>query len=513
MMTNEKTAFIQQMEKQRFLPITGDTQRLYDSFREQIDGHDPDELSYLLFYEGEFYYRTGDFNQSLNYLNRCLQSPKKAFLKYLDARSYNIIGLIYSYLGQENIAISYLIFSKTLCDELQLGHESTICSINLAGIYGQLEVFDTALDHYAQALISSRGSLESNSRLTEICTACRGILFCKMGRFEDAGAAYEAIRAADTRGETLYSNVCTLSLRIRLFAFDADEVNLRQNLERFLTLISSDSDFIEICEFYFDICAFLLEKKMQQETLMVLSYIGNFAEHSPLAFLRNRYLSCYIHYTREFSTYGLYLEACSQFIVLRRRYQTEQCSAKLYSLAYTERLHQTKNASELYREKSRIDQMTGLLNKYTIRFLVEEDLAKASQTKQSALILIDLDHFKQINDTFGHMMGDTFICQTGSIIQNYFKDNALCGRVGGDEFLVYISDATDRTSIILQTEILKQEIHRQTSERNITVTTQASIGIAFSSEYCYDYESLFSAADHALYHAKMEGRNKVVVAG
>lgn len=65
---------------------------------------------------------------------------------------------------------------------------------------------------------------------------------------------------------------------------------------------------------------------------------------------------------------------------------------------------------------------------------------------------------------------------------------------------------------MLQSEILRQEIYREISERNITITTQASIGIAFSSEYCYNYESLFNMADQALYRAKLEGRNKVIVA-
>ena len=60
-------------------------------------------------------------------------------------------------------------------------------------------------------------------------------------------------------------------------------------------------------------------------------------------------------------------------------------------------------------------------------------------------------------------------------------------------------------------EILRQEIFTQTSKNNVMVSTQASIGIAFFSEYRYNYETLFSAADHALYQAKKEGRNKVVI--
>lgn len=156
--------------------------------------------------------------------------------------------------------------------------------------------------------------------------------------------------------------------------------------------------------------------------------------------------------------------------------------------------------------------MTGLLNKYTIHFLIMEELAKSTPDAQSAMILIDMDHFKQINDTLGHLAGDNFICQTAAVIRECFRDTALCGRVGGDEFLVYLSNISDVSFVVLQAEILRQEIYRRISERNITVTTQASIGISFSSEYCYDYESLFAAADHALYRAKMSGRNKVVVA-
>lgn len=64
---------------------------------------------------------------------------------------------------------------------------------------------------------------------------------------------------------------------------------------------------------------------------------------------------------------------------------------------------------------------------------------------------------------------------------------------------------------MLQAEILRQEIFHKTSQQNITITTQASIGVAFSSAAYHDYETLFAAADKALYRAKSEGRNRVVV--
>lgn len=512
MITNEKTALIEQMEKQRFLPITKETLSLYQSYGALIDQHDPDELSLLLFYEGEYFFRLGDLNQALSFLTRCLQAPKSTSLYYLDALSYNIIGLIYSYLGQETIAINYLFQAKTLSTDLKLTRECAVCCTNLGLIYGQLEVYDTALDYFNQALFYAGDSANQSYNIAVLCHAYRGILYCKNHEYEKALDASQRIETLMQGNPMLFYDASVLNLNVRLYDMHKNDKALKETLAKLLTLVSSSMDFLELSEFYFDICDYLLEKEMSEALSSVLSYIQPYCMQSPLIFLRYTYLKYQVAYSKKFCLAGDYLRYCGQMIMLHSRYQEEQNQAKLYSLEYVERLRQTKNDSELYREKSRIDQMTGLLNKYTIQFLVEEDLSKASPAKQSALILVDLDHFKQINDTLGHLTGDSFICQTASVIQNYFKDNALCGRVGGDEFLVYISDATDRSFIILQTEILRQEIHRRTSERNITITTQASIGIAFSSEYCYNYETLFSAADKALYRAKLEGRNKVVVA-
>lgn len=512
MMTNEKTAFIQQMERQRFLPITEETHRLYETYAAHMDPHDPDELSYLLFYEGEYFFRIGDFDQSLNHLARCLQAPKNSSLKYLDARSYNIIGLIYGYLGQESIAINYLLQGKSVSNELHMAWEAAVCCANLGLIYSQLESYDTALSYYNQAFEYAEHSHNESYNLKVSCYACCGILYCKLGEYEKALHISRAIKDLRKENDNLFYDASVIDLNIRLLDYQKEDAGVQDELKQLLSLTTSDVDFLEFSDFYFDICSYFLEKQMKRECRALLDCMAQCIESSPLIFLRYKYLKYLTSYAGIFSPEADYLRLCNQFISLHPRYIEEQRQAKLYSLEYVERLRQTKNDSEMYREKSRIDQMTGLLNKYTIQFLVEEDLAKSSSRGQSAMILIDLDHFKQINDTLGHLMGDTFICQTGAIIQNYFKENALCGRVGGDEFLVYISDVADSSFVVLQTEILRQEIHRQTSERNITITTQASIGIAFSSEYCYDYESLFSAADAALYRAKMEGRNKVIVA-
>lgn len=511
-MTNDKNTLLKQMELQRFLPVTEETYRLYDTYNAAIDAHNPDELSCLLFYKGEYFFRIGNFTEALNYLSRCLQAPKHDDYLHFDALSYNIIGLIYTYLCQESIAINNLLQGKAVSESAHLVQEFAICCANIGNAYSQVENFQAAIQYYTLAIEHMDANGCSASKIALLCRIYCCILYCKTHNKELALPAYDKICQLQKQSSPPFFTATIFNLRIRLYDFLGDVSFLRDNLNQLL-ILEYALDFLDYSSAYFDAFDYLLEKRMQPEAFSLLEYIRNHVSDSSPAFLKQHYLNSKKAYSHIFGDKEEYLQTCHQLIELLPDVLEEQRYAKLCSLDYIEQLRKTKNESEMYRKKSQLDQMTGLLNKHTIQFFVEEDLTTAQSSKQSAMILIDLDHFKQINDTLGHLAGDTFICQTASVIQDYFKEKAFCGRVGGDEFLVYLPEVTDPSFVILQSEFLRQEIYRKTSERNITVTTQASIGIAFSSEYYYDYETMFNAADQALYRAKLGGRNKVVVAG
>ena len=142
---------------------------------------------------------------------------------------------------------------------------------------------------------------------------------------------------------------------------------------------------------------------------------------------------------------------------------------------------------------------------------MDEYFSQMDEKSAAALLIIYMDHFKQINDTLGHLAGDAILTDTAAVIRRFFKGDALCGRVGGDEFMVFVKDVEDVSSLLLQAEFLRQEIAKTTSERNITIAIQASVGVAVSTAGFRDYASMFTAADEALYRAKKEGRNRISV--
>lgn len=155
--------------------------------------------------------------------------------------------------------------------------------------------------------------------------------------------------------------------------------------------------------------------------------------------------------------------------------------------------------------QSRTDGATGLLNKKT--FLEEADsFLKKQNSFYSAVIFIDLDHFKSINDSLGHITGDKAIVDASEKIQSVFADSSLISRFGGDEFCIFISDILKGTLICKLSEA-KKLLEDTYSNENSSVKISGSIGAIYNDCGIPHISTLLEAADQALYHSKELGRN------
>lgn len=160
--------------------------------------------------------------------------------------------------------------------------------------------------------------------------------------------------------------------------------------------------------------------------------------------------------------------------------------------------------------ENRIDGATGVLNK---KFFVEEakEMLKTSQGESVAFIFLDLDHLKDLNDTFGHAMGDIAILDAAGKILTAFDGEDLIGRFGGDEFcvmLTHISKDVLEAYLIQALKMLRATYSAGDTELSVT----ASIGAAYvSSNQNLEYETIMQAADLAVYEAKHNGRNRYVL--
>jgi diguanylate cyclase (GGDEF)-like protein len=160
----------------------------------------------------------------------------------------------------------------------------------------------------------------------------------------------------------------------------------------------------------------------------------------------------------------------------------------------------TRAEAEL-RKAARFDSLTGLPNRATILRCLEEGL-RTKQHGECALIIIDLDRFKEVNDTLGHLVGDEVLRQAAKRIEQIYGRAGSVGRLGGDEFEVVITGDTRPATIEELATRCITYLSQPYSLDGRTISIGASIGVAFGNSTSEDAESLFRKADLALYSAK-----------
>lgn len=155
------------------------------------------------------------------------------------------------------------------------------------------------------------------------------------------------------------------------------------------------------------------------------------------------------------------------------------------------------------------DTLTELPNRLLFETVVNRDLVLAERhPSQSALLAVDLDHFKQVNDTLGHEAGDAVLRQAARRIQQAIRGTDMAARIGGDEFLVFLGEATREGALDTAQRIVGG---LSAPYSNIHIPVSASVGIAMFPEHGTTLRSLSASADAALYQAKHAGRNQAVL--
>ncbi len=174
-----------------------------------------------------------------------------------------------------------------------------------------------------------------------------------------------------------------------------------------------------------------------------------------------------------------------------------------------------KRNSELffqYRDFSRKDPLTGLYNVRAFHHFYESFLANAKiKGTPFVLLLLDIDHFKQVNDQYGHIAGDEILKQLSSLIEEIAGPEAVVARNGGEEFSVmYTGMEFSDVEMIAESIRLQVEQHEFTLPNETHLSITVSIGVAqYQSDFQEDFE-LYKYADHALYQAKETGRNQTI---
>lgn len=202
------------------------------------------------------------------------------------------------------------------------------------------------------------------------------------------------------------------------------------------------------------------------------------------------------------------------FIIIARQVSILVEKSRLYQHIYEINSQLTSALKELKEQSSR-DSLTGLLHRGAIMEFLRNTIEKCSRNKQPMVtILADIDYFKRVNDTYGHLMGDAVLKEVSNTLISQLRSYDSVGRYGGEEFLIILGE-TNMTDALLIVERIRRAISMLEFKQNeITFFVTMSFGLSCSDNVTHkkSEETLLLEADGALYQAKNSGRNRACVA-
>ncbi|MCC0627854.1 MULTISPECIES: diguanylate cyclase domain-containing protein [unclassified Clostridioides] len=156
-------------------------------------------------------------------------------------------------------------------------------------------------------------------------------------------------------------------------------------------------------------------------------------------------------------------------------------------------------------DKVQRDSLTNIYNAAYIRKLTTKNLLNLSTEKNGALLIVDIDYFKSINDTYGHLVGDKVLVDVAKVLNESFAKDDIVGRLGGDEFSVYIKDIINKEKLINKCNDVYNKIHliKLPNGKSLSI----SMGVVITKRG-QEYDELYQIADNALYDSKRQGRNR-----
>ena len=190
-------------------------------------------------------------------------------------------------------------------------------------------------------------------------------------------------------------------------------------------------------------------------------------------------------------------------------FEDNNSSKWLFGVVIT--MDELANYYEEIKDLANYDSLTNLPNR---KFLIEKltsAIEKTQSDEKIAICFIDLDGFKSINDTYGHLMGDKFLCEIAKSLKKTIRSHDLVARLGGDEFVVVFNRIKDNEILATLLERLAKACHKNITINNQKFTASASIGVVLYPNILGSVEELISFADKSMYEAKFTKNQKYII--
>ena len=477
---------------------------------------DPYYIAAALYFQAYYEFSRGNYKECLQH---CFQSEeyceKNEYLKIL-AYIHNLQGIVYSDLGDFLTSLHFLLKAYYLTmDHPEFEYHYAIIN-NLGTLFHDIDCEQRGIEYFIRAFQERRKmhlefSLNDGIILTNIL-----MVYMKMNRAAEAAPWYETFLRYFKDND----HVVLTENRIMISIFELwhrkDIAKLKQRLYDFLKAAPHTSDYKNTVRNYMDCIHICISLKLKDQAYLLYRNLEKMESHHPNSINSARLADMKVELAMQFcSKEELFLHLLEAYRLNRKAREQEKRNnlqsmmnkMDLENALYEQHIILQRN-EELLRS-NKLDPFTEVLNKTAFRNHVLEAIRGKRADEKGTFFILDIDNFKIINDTCGHLVGDQVIMKVAANLQNNLREEDLVGRIGGDEFCMYLNH------ISCIEDIEKNALRIIDNIRNLNISKlqkqlTVSMGICIVDTE-KDFEDIFMKADHALYEAKANGRDQFVV--
>ncbi len=423
---------------------------------------------------------------------------------------------MYSDLGDFLTSLHYFLKAYYLTiDHPEFEYHYAIIN-NLGTLFHEIDCEEKGIEYFIRAFQERRKlhmkfELNDGIILTNIL-----MVYMKLNRAAEAAPWYEVFLKYFSENKHIVLEENRIMLRIFELWHRKHISELKQCLYDFLEIAAKSSDYKNTVRNYMDCIQICISLKLKDQAYLLFRNLEKMEAHHPDSINSARLADIKVELAMQFcSREELYLHLLEAYRLNRKAREQEKRNnlqsilnkMDLENALYEQHIILQRN-EELLRS-NKLDPFTEVLNKTAFRTHVLDVIRDKNKNEKGAFFILDIDNFKMINDTCGHLVGDQVIVEVAANLQNNLREDDLVGRIGGDEFCIYLQHIKQIDDIEKNAQRIIDNIRTMQLtgyHRHLTV----SMGICIVDAE-KDFEDIFMKADHALYEAKANGRDQFVV--
>ncbi len=431
------------------------------------------------------------------------------------ARCLNMLGVIYGALGNETMAVDYYLEGLACSIQNNFSHITLLFYNNIGSRYMELNEYERAIGYFLRAekeLESKQVQKEETYTTWKLVTYLNLLMsYTALKDFKQAECYLEkALPYAELEENSEYIFGFMIS-RYWLYWQQGKEELVRDHLDEILEGALNDKSSSDYVENMLAVCRLLREMKEYDKWKRIIKAFEIYTLHHDSIYYHLVLTEMWMDYYKTIDDMSRYIHLCVDHAELYRQQKVVEDKERAAAIDIKIELQEKEVERRMAEQMSHTDSLTHLGNRYKLEADCNELLNLSWQTgRMMAIGVLDIDCFKQMNDTYGHLAGDDCLRKIAEVLRSKTEGAGSAYRFGGDEFVILVKNANKEQILQMAEDIKKSIFDLHMENINSKVIPEISISqgyCCFIPKEAINLSDMMAMADKALYQVKANGRN------